>query len=65
MNEYRSAYEILIEKLKQNNQIEELSGEDNLLIMKELNEGMSDFVNEQRAKEKSSELELAGIVLTS
>ena len=65
MNEYRSAYEILIEKLKQNKQIEELFGEDNLLIMKELNEGMSDFVKEQRAKERYSELELAGIVLTS
>jgi hypothetical protein len=63
MTHYKSLYEMYLAELNEQGNIEQFSPEENMRILEELNEGMEDFINDQKVKERCSELELAGIVL--
>jgi hypothetical protein len=63
MAQYKSLYEILLDELEAQGKIREVSPDKNIQILQELNEGMEDFVSDQRIKERHSEIELASIVL--
>ena len=41
------------------------TAEENLRIIQNLNDGMEDFLYEQRSREKESEIELAGVILNA
>lgn len=41
------------------------SPEENLRIIQNLNDGLEDFLYEQRSREKESEIELAGVILNA
>ena len=63
MSLYISIYEQYLAELDADERIVELAPERNLQILRELNEGMEEFVNQQKVKERSSEQELAAIKL--
>jgi hypothetical protein len=63
MTPYKSLYEKYLAELNAQGNIEVFTPEENMRILEELNQGMEDFSNDQKVKERHSELELASIVL--
>ena len=64
MTQYKSLYERYLTELNEQGRIVRFTPEENVQILEELNEGMEEFNNEQKIKERHSELELAGVILT-
>jgi hypothetical protein len=60
-----SQYKLMLEKLASEGKKVFFTDEQNLRIVEELNEGMEEFLYEQRIREKESEIELAGIILNA
>lgn len=65
MPDKKSLYEEILEKLQAESKIRVYTEEENIQVMEELNEGMEEFLFDQKVKEKEAELELAGIILNA
>ena len=65
MAKEKSLYEQIMDRLQADSKIRVYTEDENIQVMEELNEGMEDFLYDQKVKEKEAELELAGIILNA
>jgi hypothetical protein len=62
---YKTEYEILLEGLKEEGRVKQLSESESSEILNEIYYGYGDFITNQRRNEKESEQELREIVLNA
>ncbi len=63
--EVNSTYEEILLNLASRGTVRIYTEEENIQIIKELNNGMESFLYDQRTRDKASEIELASVILNS
>ena len=61
----KSQYELIMEEFEQEGKVVVYNEKESLAIIEDLNNGMDEFLYQQKINEKASELELSSIILNA
>ena len=65
MKDNKSSYELMLEGIIAESKEFYLTAEENLNVLKDLSEGMEDFLYKEKKIETASEMELTGLILNA